>query len=54
MHNGLRMGLWTSLHGTISLLIASRIDVKIDRAHLIDGAVAHATCLLDNLPDRHS
>jgi AcrR family transcriptional regulator len=46
--------LWTSLHGTISLLIAERIDVKIDRAALIEGAVAHATCLLDSLPNRHS
>ena len=42
--------LWTSLHGTISLLIASRIDASIERADLIDGAVAHATGLLDDLP----
>ena len=44
--------LWSSLHGTISLLIAERIDVKVDRSALIDGAVDHATCLLDNLPNR--
>lgn len=42
--------LWTSLHGTISLLIASRIDASIERSDLIDGAVAHATRLIEALP----
>lgn len=43
--------IWTNLHGTISLLVAERIDVKIDREELIDLAVRHATLLGDDLPD---
>lgn len=32
--------LWTSLHGTVSLLIAGRIDAAIDRDKLVELAVA--------------
>ena len=41
--------LWSSLHGTISLLIAQRIDVRIDRKELMDQAVAHATSMVSGL-----
>ncbi|KAA3609537.1 MAG: TetR/AcrR family transcriptional regulator [Planctomycetota bacterium] len=38
--------LWTSLHGCMSLLIAQRIDVRLDRRSLVDEAVEHAVSLV--------
>lgn len=43
--------VWTSLHGTVSLLIAHRVDVSIDREALIERAVRQALRSLDD-PDR--
>jgi AcrR family transcriptional regulator len=34
--------IWTSLHGTVSLLIARRVDVSIDREALCESAVQQA------------
>lgn len=34
--------VWSSLHGTVSLLIAGRVDARVDRELLIEGAVQHA------------
>jgi hypothetical protein len=34
--------LWTSLHGAVALLIARRVDVRIDQPAYVDAVVAHA------------
>lgn len=34
--------LWTTLHGAVALLIAQRMDVRVDRAAYIDAVIAHA------------
>ncbi len=34
--------LWASMHGVVSLLLAERLDVRIDRDVLIDAAIRHA------------
>jgi AcrR family transcriptional regulator len=34
--------LWASMHGVVSLLLAQRLDVRIDRDVLIDAAIRHA------------
>lgn len=34
--------LWTALHGAIALLIAHRVDVRIDRDDYVDAVIAHA------------
>jgi AcrR family transcriptional regulator len=34
--------LWASMHGIVSLLLAQRLDVRIDRGELVDEAVRHA------------
>jgi AcrR family transcriptional regulator len=34
--------LWASMHGIVSLLLAQRLDVRIDRDELVDAAVRHA------------
>jgi len=39
--------VWTSLHGTVSLLIAGRVDISIDRQVLLDAAVGQALRWLD-------
>ena len=39
--------VWTSLHGTVSLLIAHRVDISIDREALIESAVLQALRWLD-------
>jgi len=31
--------IWASLHGTVSLLLAERVDVRIDRDEFIDAAI---------------
>ncbi len=36
-------GVWANLHGLVSLLIAQRIDIRIDRETLIQHTI-HATC----------
>ena len=36
---------WTSLHGTISLLVAQRVDARLDQETLVDRAVEHAMAL---------
>ncbi len=36
---------WTSLHGTISLLVAQRVDARLDQETLADRAVEHAMAL---------
>ncbi len=39
--------VWAALHGTVSLLIAHRVDASIDRQALIEAAVAQALRSLD-------
>ncbi len=34
--------LWTGLHGAVALLIARRVDVRIDRDAYVDAVVRHA------------
>jgi hypothetical protein len=34
--------LWTSLHGAVALLIARRVDVRIDQPEYVDAVVRHA------------
>ena len=34
--------LWASMHGVVSLLLAQRLDVRIDRHVLVDSATRHA------------
>jgi hypothetical protein len=31
--------IWAALHGTVSLLLADRVDVRIDRETFIDTAI---------------
>jgi hypothetical protein len=33
---------WAALHGTVSTIIADRLDRRLDRARYIDGAVRFA------------
>jgi len=46
--------IWSSLHGTVSLLIAGRVDVSLERDHLIDAAVDHALRIVDQGRDTSS
>ncbi len=34
--------LWTSMHGTVALLLAQRLDVRIERDAFVDAVVRHA------------
>lgn len=41
--------IWASLHGVVALLLAKRIDFKIDREFLLKQAVDQATALMAGL-----
>ncbi len=41
--------VWSALHGTVSLLIAGRVDKRIPRTALIEAAVRHATHMVTEL-----
>ena len=34
--------LWSALHGTVSTIIADRLDRRLDRERVVDGAVRFA------------
>ena len=34
--------LWAAMHGVVSLLLAQRLDVRIDRIELVEAAIRHA------------
>ena len=41
--------MWTSLHGTVSLLIAQRVDARLSRDDLLNQAVAQALAILPTI-----
>lgn len=42
--------LWASLHGAVSLLLAHRIDVRIDREGFVEATIQHALAGLRSAP----